>query len=413
MRNSTLLLFSLFFFLNNQLFSQPIGRIDDHSRQQSFTLFANGYVEQVGNPLNRGQAVRDPSGFMYLMLPSTTPHFNAFFINWNNQLVEIGANTGIRIVGNCLCPPPVNPYINIYQAPNYSRNIGISTPNGFRPFPNQLSNHQNPYGNALITNENQARLCYESSLKNDGTLNEKKFGNCMVGKLVGSKELEIYNCVKNASSEEDRTICLFGILGGLKEREIAQKLNECYTTYGNEYSKYPLCLSGNSTDGSLGKVLACMEQQSKQGDVSIMKTAICYGASNLDMNPETQIIVECAIASGGEPYSFAGCAGGQLVSRELDKCLDYGIGGENGCFGENNDIIKALNNVGNVINFEFGPNNEVSRLWNNSVRDITEGPGQNHEAVKTLRNISNEVGRAKSNIDRELTSTFKKITGLF
>lgn len=388
---------------------QPIGTVTDDVRGMSFTLYNDGMLVQNGNPANRGMTVRDPSGFMHLMIPSTTPHLNAFFMDWNNRVVEIDNNRGARIVGQCYCPPATNPYANVYRAPQYNQNVGIETNAGFKPLPAQIVDVNRPYGNVMSTSEQNAQRCYVQSLDSAGRLDREKFGNCMIENLAGSKELAIYNCVKNAKTPEEQTICLFEALGGEKERQIAQKLQECYRTYGKDFSRYPLCMAGSVTDGEVAKILSCMEQQSRTGQVSIMGTAICYGTQNLDLNPETQIMIECAMASGGEPYTFAGCAGGQLLARELDKCLMYGVGGSKGCFGENNDIIKGLKAIGDAMRIEFGPNNDLVKLWNNSVNDFTNGPGPNHEAVKAFRNIGNEIGRAPGNIERAIKRVVPKI----
>lgn len=387
----------------------PVGRIFDNVRRQSFLLYTNGMIVQDGNPANRGMTVRDPSGLMNLMLPSTTPNFNAFFLNWNNQLLQIDRVNGTTIVGYCDCPSFANPYATVYKAPQFNPNVGVETNTGFKPLPAQIVDTNRPYGNVMSTSEQNAERCYLQSLDSAGKLDKEKFGNCMIQNLAGSKELAIYNCVKNAKTPEEQTICLFEALGGEKERRIAQQLQECYQTYGKDFSRYPLCMAGAMTDGEVAKILSCMEQQSRTGQVSIMGTAICYGTQNLDLNPETQIMIECAMASGGEPYTFAGCAGGQLLARELDKCLTYGVGGTNGCFGENNDIIKGLKAIGEAMRNEFGPNNDLVKLWNNSVNDFTKGLGPNHEAVKAFRNIGNEIGKAPGNIENAIKRVVPKI----
>jgi hypothetical protein len=388
---------------------QPVGRIFDQVRMQSFVIYDNDFIIQDANPVNRGQAVRDPSGYMYLMMPSTTPNTNAFFIDWNNKLVQVDRINGVNIIGYCQCPLPINPYANIYQPPQYNEKVGVQTPNGFRPLPNKIVDVSKPYGNIMITSEQRALECYEQSLNIDGTLNRDRFGNCMIQNLAGNKELEILNCVKNSKNSLEQTICMIGILGGDREKQISQKLLECYNAYGTDYSKYTLCLAGTTADPELAKLISCIEQQSRTGQVTFINTAVCYGVQNLNLNPETQIILECAIASGGEPYTFASCAGGQLLARELDKCLTYGVGGSKGCFGKNNDIIKGLAAIGQALNIEFGPNNYLTKTWNSTVNDIKNGPGENHEAVKTIRNVSNEIEKANNNVKREIKKIVPKI----
>jgi hypothetical protein len=402
-------LFILTFLISSVVTAQqPIGRIIDQVNNQTSTLYDNGLLVVDQNPNNRGFVQRDPSGLMYLRVPAINPMINAYFIGWDGRFWEIDKFRGTRVLGyyqGNIIPNPAP----IYQPPTYNPNVGVQTPDGFHPLPNQIVDVNKPYGNIMITSEQKALQCYQQSLNNDGTLNRERFGNCMIQNLAGNKELEILNCIKNSQSSVEQTMCMIGILGGSKEKQISQKLLECYNAYGTDYSKYALCLAGTTSDPALAKLISCIEQQSRTGQVSFMNTAVCYGVQNLNLNPETQIILECAMASGGDPYIFAGCSGGQLLSRELDKCLTYGVGGTNGCFGKNNDIIKGLAAIGQAMNIEFGPNNDLTKTWNNTVNDIKNGPGENHEAVKIIRNVSNEIERANNNVKKELKKVVPRI----
>jgi hypothetical protein len=53
------------------------------------------------------------------------------------------------------------------------------------------------------------------------------------------------------------------------------------------------------------------------------------------MNEEWRITAECAVETGGEPFSFAGCTAGRLTLKELTQCFSGGS-----CFGPNNTIVK-------------------------------------------------------------------------
>ncbi len=98
-----------------------------------------------------------------------------------------------------------------------------------------------------------------------------------------------------------------------------------------------------------------------------------------------------------------------IFSRELDKCLTNGVGGRNGCFGENNEIIKGLREIGVLLETDFGRNNDMVILWNSAIHDLTVGPGENHEAVKVIQNIGNELGRAPDNIGKAIERAIPKI----
>jgi len=90
------------------------------------------------------------------------------------------------------------------------------------------------------------------------------------------------------------------------------------------------------------------------------------------LNPEGQIIARCAIGSGGDPYSTAGCAATQLTTRELGRCAN-GIGTPGGC---------------------FGPSNTVRQFVENGVRDLTQGPGQNNDLFGSNGFVARTLGAA-------------------
>lgn len=399
-------LFCIFFY--SLVFCQvPVGRIFDTTRGQAFTLYNDGMAVQVGNPANRGMTMRDPSGVMFLRLPAVNPYRNAYFLDYQGRFFEVDIEFGTRQIGYYDFQPPQNPYQ--YIPPVYSRTIGIQTPQGFQPLPQQIADTNNPYGNLMITSEQVANDCYRQSLDFSNHLDQRKFGDCMVSNMMGSRENEMYNCVKNSRNPSEQALCMVGSMGGPNERRISQTLLRCYQEFGTDYTKYTLCLAGEAADPDLQRLLSCVKDQASIGQVSFMNTAMCYGASKLNLNTESQIIAQCAVSSGGQPYVFAGCAGGQLTAMELNKCLTNGIGGNNGCFGPNNTIMQGLNSIGNALQGQFGPTNDIVKTWNNTVNDIRNGPGKNHEAVKIIRNISNETGKAANNVGREVGKVFSKI----
>lgn len=382
----------------------------------AFDMFANGFVQQVGNPANGGPAVRDPSGQMFLMLSSTTPQMNAFFVSWNHEIVEIDRFRGVRVIGGCqfqpgVVPPP--PYVNVYQPPVMHQNLGVMTPQGFMPIPQAIANPNQPFAQPMITGEGQAQQCYQRAWSPTTGLNRERFGECMVVAMSGQREAAVFNCMRSRPSADARAICMVGALGGDEERRIAQALDDCVAQYGSDYSRYPLCMSGTVTGGDAGRLLACVEQQSRRGEITPMGTALCYGAQDLDLNPEMQIVVQCAVATGGDPYTFTGCAGGQLAARELDKCLTGGVGGPDGCFGPNNDIIRGLRNAGVELGNAFGPNNDIVRTWNNAVNDLTQGPGPGNDAVRVIQNVGNEIARAPGNVAKAVERALPRITVRF
>ncbi|MCW3159763.1 hypothetical protein [Chryseobacterium oryctis] len=400
----------IFLLTTSSFFSQNfVGKIYDQMRGQSFSFFDNGLAIQDGNPMNRGFAQRDPSGLMFMRLPAINPYRNAYFLDYYGNFIEIDYVLGTRIIGRYDFAPPPAP-INNFQIPQTNPNIGIMTANGnINPIPVSLVNQDKPFGDMMITSEQVAINCYNQSLQLNGQLDQNKFGDCMVTNMSGKKENAVYQCVKNSATIEEQTLCMVSVMGGNKEQQYSQKLMKCYKEFGADYSKYPLCLAGEVSDPELQKLVSCVKQQAQTGQVNFMNTAMCYGASKFNLNTEATIAVQCAATSGGQPYVFAGCAGGQLTALELNKCLTHGIGGDSGCFGKNNTIVKTLNSLGNELNKQFGPNNDIVKNFNNAVNDITHGPGYNHEAVKILRNTGNELKNAGQNIEREIKKVLPRI----
>lgn len=391
--------------------AQQAGRCVAPNFGVSYMVMGNGLIVQEQNPANQGMSVRDPSGQTFLRLPSLTPQQTAYFVAWNGALVEVHFQIGMRQIGFCQFANSdflqQNPYQGLWQPPQMADGFGIETPQGTIPVPQQLTDANNVFAVPRLVSQNQASACYQQA-NIGGGVNPSRFGACLVQYMATPEERALLNC----SRSSDRAVvafCMVGQLGGQNEQRAAAALQNCFQQYGSDYSRYPLCMSSGNVPPEAGRLLACVEQQSRSGDITMMGTAVCYGANRLSMNPETQIIVGCAVATGGEPYAFAGCAGGQLTTRELNKCLTNGVGGSNGCFGPNNDIIKALGGTGQWLAGQFGPNNTLVNTWNNTVSDLHNGPGPNHAAVQAIRNVGNELSRGASNVQREVGKVLKGI----
>ena len=390
--------------------AQQVGQCNDMMRGQAFAIYANGFMQQIGNPANSGQYVRDPSGQTFIRFPSLTPQVNAFFVDWQGRLIEINLYTGANQIGMCqfanIFIPP-NPYASL-PPPVMQPGYFVDVPGGAMAVPQAFADPQRPYGVPLIASEAAAVGCAQSSTTG-AQIDRARFGDCMVRQMVGQRERAAYDCARSGGDENAVALCMVGVFGGANERAAAQAISQCYAQFGEQWSQYPLCMANGSVGGDAGKLLACVQQQGGSGDVTLLGTAACYGAGKFDLNPEMQIIAGCAAASGGEPYSFAGCAGGQLTARELDKCLTGGVGGANGCFGPNNTIIRGLRDTGNFFRQEFGPTNTIVQTWNGAVNGLTQAPGPNNTAVKTLRNVANEVGRGTNNVAREVKKVLPRI----
>lgn len=120
---------------------------------------------------------------------------------------------------------------------------------------------------------------------------------------------------------------------------------------------------------------------------SYVQMGVCAAGGGL--TPEQQVLVQCAITSGGQPYVMAGCVGTQLTANEIQKCFDQGIGGR-GCFGDNNTAVIFIKNY-----------------W----QDVTRGPGENNEYRKAVqRNILGPLNDlATGNIGQSDQSVWRQV----
>jgi hypothetical protein len=111
--------------------------------------------------------------------------------------------------------------------------------------------------------------------------------------------------------------------------------------------------------------LQCAAQA--EGDYTVM--ASCSGANlfNVQLNAEQQIAVQCVVSTGDQPYAAAGCIGTRLIARELVKCSTDGVGGDRGCFGENNDLFgKNRWAARTMAQIAGGPNSVIrnpGQIW--------------------------------------------------
>jgi hypothetical protein len=268
---------------------------------------------------------------------------------------------GMTAIGNCQFAGGYlqqNPNANIYRPPVMMPNYGVATPDGVMQLPQQFVDTNRPFARPMITTPAQAETCYLQGSASSGGVNTREFTQCMVNAMLGEKERAMYDCIRNGRTTQEQALCAVSVGGGPNEQRAAQSVAHCMQKFGTDYSRYPLCMAGQTFDGDTGKLVACVSQQGN--NVTLMGTAVCYGTQSMKLNPELQIVAQCAMSTGGEPMAFAGCAGGQLTARELQKCM-MGFGTKDGCFGPNNEVVKGMRQMGDVFAGQFGPNNDIVR----------------------------------------------------
>ncbi|MBN3747119.1 hypothetical protein G3N96_17015 [Burkholderia sp. Se-20373] len=156
-------------------------------------------------------------------------------------------------------------------------------------------------------------------------------------------------CLSKASTQVEQAACVATGVGA-DPKTVATVT--CLAKSGGDNEAMVACAAGAALPPNVAKVASCASESTGETDF-----AIC--ASGLKMSPEWRIAAECAAESGGVPVTFAGCTAGRLTVRELQKCLSGQIGTEGGCFGPSNDVVKAINTVGNDLTHGLGDNNDI------------------------------------------------------
>lgn len=167
-------------------------------------------------------------------------------------------------------------------------------------------------------------------------------------------------------------------------------------------------MAGQQVDPNIQRLVSCTQQMAASGQVNYWALGTCaFGPqilAQLDPNPEAMIAIQCAVQSGGEPEVFVGCTAGQLAVRELDKCLKHGIGTDEGCFGPNNSLSKAYDQIGEGIATAFGKESVAYQAW--QVAAAQQDP---RKAIEAFDNVRKEVNKAHTNIAKEMQVGLDKV----
>lgn len=309
----------------------------------------------------------------------------------------------------------------------------------------------------LYPSQQTLRTCWSSS---GGQ--RQQFGSCVVREFLTPAQKAILQCYEKSRESLDIGLCTAGASLSDADRALAECLADAY----GDQAAIALCFGSRNTDPRVAAALQCVQQRRTAMEVqdcllaagagnagpqvacvkryssdrtamltcvgstylpprqraiadcalrsdSMVSFGVCAAGKEAGLTEEQQIVAECLATTGGEPYSFAACAGGRLTVRELEKCFTNGIGGTDGCFGENNtivvgvrniwsdlttglgpnnELVRALRTIENDLKNGFGPNNDIVRTLNNAWSDVTRGPGENNDLVKAGRQLGKIFG---------------------
>lgn len=361
----------------------------------------------------------DPSGVTLFAVFSPDPSQRAW-IDWEGRLMATSP-TGLHQVGQCrvnlgfasrfirpVAPPPP-PMINSLVG------FGIAgetppTPNGPNPFsnswsfrvPNTLGLEGTYTAPPVMLSKQIAEKCMQYRGRSD------EFYSCIVDTATTEKQADAFKCAKESKSSEELALCLLEKNIGNNERAAVQAVRNCYAENGTDWSAYPICMAGQQLDPNIQRLISCSQQMAASGQVNYWALGTCaFGPqilAKLDPNPEAMIAIQCAVQSGGEPEVFVGCTAGQLAVRELDKCLEHGIGTDEGCFGPNNSLSNAYEQIGEGIATAFGKQSAAYLAW--QVAAAQQDP---RKAIEAFENVRRELNRAHASIGEAMQAGLEKV----
>lgn len=168
----------------------------------------------------------------------------------------------------------------------------------------------------------------------------------------------------------------------------------CAANNADSLTNAAVCLAGTQISPRLARQIGCITES----ESSPVAAGVCIATASMDLTPEQQIGLECLASSGGQPYVFAACVGGQLTMREMAKCRGKAFG-EGDCFGDNNELQKLAKDltgdtihsdtvVGQIMTVEITPATYVCGVVQSAeeigVGSISKSLDNDRDAVNDL-----------------------------
>ena len=218
-----------------------------------------------------------------------------------------------------------------------------------------------------------------------------------LGQHLSDDQRTAVNCaVESKGDKDDFITCAGSTLLNQKLNRDQRKVLECAANSDGESGKFVSCAARDFLGRNASKEQRVAMQCAAESGGEVDAFAACAGANmlNLQLNPEQQIAVQCVVSTGGQPYAAAGCMATRLTARELLKCTANGIGGKDGCFGDNNDLVGKNGWVARTFGqIAGGPNsviNNPGQIWggdNSFVRNPSQIWGGSNSFVRNPSQI--------------------------
>lgn len=280
----------------------------------------------------------------------------------------------------CSPPPPIAGGGNMLPPPGFGTwqpTLQVALPTFQSPDSGQF-NSEVKFATPPIPN-----LAVLKSCRADAS-DEDEFMSCMVEKAMPPAYRMTKHCLEeNEDDPAAALLCSTGNSDLQKKYERVKEVQSCAEDASNN-AEVAECLSKPFLGSNERYYANCLAKNADSASAAV----VCALAK--DLTPEQQIALNCAMTTGGQPYAFAACTGGQLATREINKCWENGIATDKGCFGPNNEIRKFWNGVDGTLRTAIGENNELYKAFV-LYKDNVIAPGPNHEFVRAANTVINDV----------------------
>jgi hypothetical protein len=207
----------------------------------------------------------------------------------------------------------------------------------------------------------------------ENATDEASFIACWDNQMMLPEQSAALQCLNAGDPIGVAAFCVYGV--GLSPS--GQMLAACAYQAGGFNATFVACYGATQLSPEERRIANCVVQNGGNA----WSAAACVAGTQI--TPEQQVVVACGMQTGMEPIAFAGCVGGQLTLNELQKCLKDGVGGD-GCFGNDNTVVIAVNNAFHDVVHGPGSNNTESVIARNAWRDLHQGFGPHNDIRKGI-----------------------------
>ena len=192
---------------------------------------------------------------------------------------------------------------------------------------------------------------------------KQAFVGCWSNQMMSPPQQKVTSCYAQSGTLVEFAVCALGV----KLSQAQVNAVSCASQSGGDGIAFAECLGQNYVSIDEQRAFDCYQQND-----DVFGFGACMAGGRF-LTPEQQVVMQCALQTGGEPISLTTCVGGQLTMNELSKCLSIGIGGR-GCFGDNNTATALVSNAWQGITQGLGPNNTGITAMRNMGRDFFSQP---------------------------------------